>query len=149
MTKCPKCDYQVCHRDDKTFCAMCNEWLPERPPLIPVVLESPFAGDEEEIKRNIRYGRACVKDCLQRGEAPYASHLLYTQEGVLDDEVPEERSLGMGAGFVWGRLAELTVVYTDLGISRGMHDGIEASKEIGRPVEYRKLGKDWDKGKES
>ena len=36
-----------------------------------VIVESPFAGDTE---RNIRYARACLADCLRRGEAPFASH---------------------------------------------------------------------------
>ncbi|MEK7211264.1 MAG: hypothetical protein AAB731_01390 [Patescibacteria group bacterium] len=40
-----------------------------------VILESPFSGD---VKRNIAYARACIRDCLRRGEAAIASHLLYT-----------------------------------------------------------------------
>lgn len=43
-----------------------------------VVLESPFAGD---VERNVRYAKACIRDCLSRGEAPIASHLLFTQPG--------------------------------------------------------------------
>lgn len=68
-----------------------------------VVVESPYGSDDPKIiERNIRYARACLHDCLLRGEALYASHLLYTQDGVLRDEVPEERTLGMEAGFAWG-----------------------------------------------
>lgn len=104
-----------------------------------VIVESPFAGD---VQRNIAYGRACLHDCLKRGEAPFASHLLYTQEGVLDDNVPGERSLGINAGFIWGQAAEATVVYTDLGISGGMKQGILQAQKEGRPVEYRKLYSD-------
>ena len=47
-----------------------------------VILESPYAGD---VETNLRNARAAMRDCLLRGEAPYASHLLYTQPGVLDD----------------------------------------------------------------
>lgn len=66
-----------------------------------VYVESPYgSNDPETIRRNIEYARACLCDCLLRGEAPFASHLLYTQ--VLRDEVPEERELGMEAGFSWG-----------------------------------------------
>lgn len=101
-----------------------------------VVLESPFSGDVEE---NILYARRCVKDCLNRGEAPIASHLLYTQEGILDDARPEERALGINAGFVWNELADRVVVYTDRGVSRGMELGIAFAQENGIPVEYRKL----------
>ena len=50
-----------------------------------VIVESPYAGD---IETNVKYARRCVKDSLMRGEAPIASHLLYTQEGILDDTTP-------------------------------------------------------------
>jgi hypothetical protein len=113
-----------------------------------VIIESPFAGNVEE---NIRYARACMKDCLMRGEAPYASHLLYTQEGVLDDENPDERRLGMEAGFAWARCFEdneggskpnrmpKRVIYTDLGISGGMQEAISLAYDMGQEVEYRAL----------
>lgn len=105
-----------------------------------VIVESPYAGETpEEIDRNIRYARACVRDCLERGEAPFASHLLYTQPGVLNDSVPEERQRGIDAGFVWGVVADATVVYADLGISRGMQFGIEEAHRLGRPIEVRAL----------
>jgi hypothetical protein len=109
-----------------------------------VILESPFAGD---IDRNVEYGRACMRDCLMRGEAPIASHLLYTQSGVLDDGSPEERTLGIEAGLAWGELAEVSVVYTDRGISNGMKLGIQRAVECGRPVEYRAIGDGWSTAK--
>jgi len=99
-----------------------------------VILESPFAGD---VEKNIKYARACMRDCLLRGESPFASHLLYTQDGVLDDNVPEERKLGINAGFEWRNVAQKTVVYTDEGITKGMEQGIEHSENLGIPVEYR------------
>jgi hypothetical protein len=101
-----------------------------------VILESPFSG---EVENNIKYARACIRDCILRGESPYASHLLYTQEGILDDNIPEERTLGIEAGFVWRKAAEATVVYTDRGISKGMEYGITHAQSIGHPIEYRRL----------
>jgi len=101
-----------------------------------VVLETPFAGD---VERNIKYARACLRDCLLRGEAPFASHLLYTQPGVLNDDDPDERLMGIDAGLVIGDKLDATVVYTDLGISRGMEIGIALALKIGRPIEYRTL----------
>lgn len=101
-----------------------------------VVVESPYLGD---VERNIEYGRTALADCFQRGEAPYASHLLYTQEGVLDDDVPEERELGMEAGFKWGEEADKRVVYTDFGITPGMQEGIDRAEELDQEVEYRNL----------
>ena len=101
-----------------------------------VIVESPYAGD---IETNVAYARAALRDCLSRGEAPIASHLLYTQPGVLNDDVPEERVWGIHAGFAWADAAEATVVYDDLGISRGMTYGIERAEREGRPIEYRQL----------
>lgn len=101
-----------------------------------VILESPYAGD---IDNNVQYARACVRDSLLRDESPFASHLIYTQSGILDDEVPAERKWGIDAGLAWGRVAEATVVYTDRGISLGMKYGIAAAEREGRPVEYRSL----------
>jgi hypothetical protein len=99
-----------------------------------VLLETPYAGD---VEANRAYARACMRDCLLRGEAPFASHLLYTQPGVLDDEIAFERSLGIAAGLMWGTTADATVVYTDRGISAGMRHGIEHAQAEHRPVEYR------------
>lgn len=101
-----------------------------------VIVESPYAGGVAE---NVAYAREALADCLRRGEAPYASHLLYTQPGVLDDGKPEERELGIEAGLAWGECADATVVYTDLGISSGMEQGIRRAREAARPVEYRKI----------
>lgn len=81
-----------------------------------------------------------MRDCLGRNEAPLASHLLYTQPGVLDDDDPHERLLGMEAGLAWGRVAELTAVYVDLGISDGMRRGMERADLQGRKVVKRTLG---------
>ena len=106
-----------------------------------VVVESPFAGD---VPRNLRYLRSALRDCLHRGEAPYASHALYTQPGVLDDGVPEDRTLGMESGFAFKDIAACTVVYTDLGISPGMQAGIDASTAKGYVYEYRTLGEGWE-----
>jgi hypothetical protein len=81
-----------------------------------VIIESPLAGDFE---RNIRYARWCMFDCLMRGEAPFASHLLYPQ--CLDDRDPGHRKLGIEAGFAWGELAR-HVYYIDLCCERLVDD---------------------------
>ena len=80
-----------------------------------------------------------MRDSLSRGEAPFAAHLLYTQEGVLDDDIPEERNRGFEAAFAWGKHASKTVVYTNLGITRGMEIGIQRAIKEGREIEYREL----------
>ena len=101
-----------------------------------VILESPYAGD---IERNVTYARAALHDCLMRGEAPFASHLIYTQPGVLDDCEPCQRQYGIDAGIAWGDVADAVVVYTDLGMTAGMRYGIERHEQAGRAIEYRTL----------
>lgn len=101
-----------------------------------VIVESPYAGD---VKRNEIYARAAMLDCLRRGEAPFVSHLFYTQ--VLDDTILEDRVLGIGAGHAWIICADATVVYTDLGISPGMKEGIAIAENHRRVIEYRTLEK--------
>ena len=106
-----------------------------------VVIESPYAGaTPEEIAANETYARRAMFDCLQRGEAPYASHLLYTQPGVLRDHDAGERKLGMAAGWHWMRRSDAVVVYQDHGISDGMAAGIGRAAGLGVPIEYRNIG---------
>lgn len=99
-----------------------------------VILESPYAGNVSE---NTIYARECLLDSLLRGEAPIASHLLYTQ--VLDDTDPLQRRLGITAGLAWRHVAAGTVVYVDLGVSPGMEQGIAAARAAGKSVSFRSL----------
>lgn len=110
------------------------------------VIVSPYTGpDEAAVVRHIRYARGCVRDALMRGEAPYASHLLYTQPGVLDDRVLEERELGMRAGLArLLRACDVVAVYTDCGISSGMKHDIGIAIAMGHDIEYRQIAATWD-----
>jgi hypothetical protein len=109
-----------------------------------VLVESPYAGKSKwwpiamwQRWRNRVYCRQCCRDCVSRGEAPFASHIFYTQ--FLDDNHPCERQWGIENGLAWGDKAERTVVYTDRGVSRGMDYGIKHARECGRQIEYRRL----------
>lgn len=86
-----------------------------------VIIESPYAGD---IPRNISYARACVRDSVLRGEAPICSHLLFTQQDILRDEIEEERALGIAAGLAWTRVCDAAAFYIDYGFSAGMTDSM-------------------------
>jgi hypothetical protein len=108
--------------------------------VILVILESPYASSTKAgVRENERFARACMRDCLKRGEAPYASHLLYTQPGVLDDKDPDERALGIEAGLLWGKHATKTVVYLDRGTTGGMQQGMRRAELDGREIEWRWL----------
>lgn len=116
-----------------------------------VVIESPYAGhstwpwpfdflgDRIERWRNVWYARRCMFDSLARGEAPLAAHLLYTQPGILDDDVPGERTLGMRAGFAWAIHAKKRVFYVDRGMSPGMAAARAAASALGQQIEFRTI----------
>jgi hypothetical protein len=101
-----------------------------------VIIESPYAGD---IEANVAYARQCVRDAVLRGEAPIASHLLFTQPGILRDEVPDERKLGITAGLAWLVHADAMVLYVDRGISSGMQAAMRQAQRSGLQVELRSL----------
>jgi len=101
-----------------------------------VIIESPYAGN---VLSNLAYARLCVKDSLARGEAPIASHLLYTQEGILDDNVESERAKGIAAGLAWLDVADRHVFYVDNGYSDGMKHARKIAEEKGIIIEERKI----------
>lgn len=114
--------------------------------MLKVVLESPFKGTSKnklirwfQTKRNINYARKCVRDSLSKGEAPIASHLLYTQKYILDDNVEDERNWGIHAGLAWKSVADKQVFYIDYGMSRGMTYAESFAKDHKILVEYRKI----------
>lgn len=98
-----------------------------------VIVESPFAGGFA----NVKYARTCVRDCLDRGESPFASHLLYTQKGLLDDTIPEERRKGIDAAIGWLQAADYIAVYMDLGITEGMVLGIIRAAKLDKQIRLR------------
>lgn len=106
-----------------------------------VLIESPYAG--ERVWLNIAYAKAAMRDCLKRGEYPLAAHLLYPQPGILDDNKPDQRRLGLLAGLAWGDKADVTACYTDMGISSGMIEGMARAEAQGRPIEWRRLKGNW------
>src|SRR5215469_13633900 len=101
-----------------------------------VVIESPYSGDT---KKNLAYLNLCMLDSIRRGEAPIASHKLYTD--ILNDNDPEERSLGINLGFTWLKAADLVAFYSNLGFSRGMSFSLDRLKKkiVRVPYEIRTI----------
>lgn len=135
------------------------------PALRLVIIESPLGSRVDgtkldlsspeglaEFERNQAYARRAMLDSLRRGEAPFASHVLYPL--VLSDAKPEERKLGMAAGFAWaevlttetdpGNRRPWRVVYVDYGTTPGMQEGIERARALGQRIEYRRIGRNED-----
>ena len=103
-----------------------------------VLIESPWkAKSIAEQVRNSAYARLCLRDSVSRGEAPFASHLLYTQ--IFDESVPMERLTGIELGLAWGSMAAKTIVYEDYGITQGMMIGIKRALSESRVIEYRSI----------
>ncbi len=100
-----------------------------------VIIESPFAGGF----KHVEYARLCVRDCIDRGDFPFASHLLFTQKGILDDKIPDERKRGIAAANGWLEVADYIAVYMDLGVTRGMLIGVAKASKLGKPIHLRWL----------
>jgi len=105
-----------------------------------IMLESPYWSlDPRILKRNIAYAKLCEKDSLDRNEAPFLSHLLYTQ--VLDDSKKQERNKGLRAAYAWMSRADIVVFYCDYGMSDGMILAYDKAKLLNKPIERRYIFK--------
>lgn len=100
-----------------------------------VIIESPFNGTPDEIKLNIEYAQLCLKKSLEAGEAPFASHLLYTQ--VLDDSIHTERRRGIDASKPWYEVVDKVAFCVDRGISNGMIEGAVQAVRSGLDFSFR------------
>lgn len=115
--------------------------------MVRVFIESPYrANDPREFEENLGYAKACMRDCIRRGESPFASHLLYPRHGVLDDDIPAQRSLGMACAAAWAECADMIAVYTDRGFSSGMREGIARAEKARQRIEYRSLAESLNEG---
>jgi len=112
--------------------------------MVRVIIESPYAASTEQgIDLNEAYAELAMHDCLVNyHESPYASHLLYTRRFVLRDDVPDDRKLGIEAGFYWRDVAHKTVFYKDLGMTKGMDEGLEDCRKKDKVCEVRRLPND-------
>jgi len=102
-----------------------------------VLILSPYKGD---IEANVAYAWECVIDSMKRGEAPWASHLFYTE--IMNDADPAQRSLGFACEYAWLRVCDLLAVYTDRGLSSGMVKTINSASvdpTLSIPIELRSL----------
>jgi hypothetical protein len=103
-----------------------------------VIIESPFRAETAKLAtRNMTYLNQCIADSLRRGESPYASHRMIP--GALNDLIPEERDLGIRAGYAWWKVASKVVFYLDLGWSEGMKRALQRAKTMEMPWEERRI----------
>lgn len=104
-----------------------------------IFIASPYRAETAEgWKRNLDYARACVLDSIERGEAPFASHLFYPQ--VLADTDQDQREYGIKAGIEFLKVCSALAVYEDYGKTVGMELEIRAATDNGIPIVLRSLG---------
>lgn len=91
---------------------------------------SPLAGN---IEANIANAKRYCAFAIGQGVMPYAPHVYFTQ--FLDDEVPEERDMGIEAGMKWLALCSEIWVFGNR-ISLGMGAELEYAKEHGLVIRH-------------
>lgn len=121
-----------------------------------ICIESPLGVGTPEFERNLRYLAWCVRDCFDRGEAPFASHGLGPCAYAED---PTSRAVGLAVAAKFRETCDVTAYYVDRGWSSGMRAHINErvipclSKALGEeerqlPEEYWKefLRGEWPPG---
>ena len=96
------------------------------------IVESPYAGD---VEANLSYARKACRDSYDRGEQPFASHLLYPQ--FLDDQQPDERRDGIAFGYHFWQPSGIVAWYCDNGWSGGMIAALERAVERYQHIEFQ------------
>ncbi len=105
-----------------------------------VYICSPLKGDgtPEAQQRNMENARNYCQLAIEKyGVIPIAPHIYLTQ--FLDDNIPEQRALGLRMAKELLTICSEAWVYPVYGISEGMHGEIELAEQIGIPIVFR----DW------
>lgn len=100
---------------------------------------TPFMS-EDPAKKDLlyRYAKRAVKDSLNRGEAPLASHIFY-YEFFNNNLIQTERDMGFISQVSWIQNADLIVVYIDFGITQAMKAALDVAKLKNKRIEYRTI----------
>jgi hypothetical protein len=114
-----------------------------------VCLESPFKPSESDIQRyagryspsellrqNLIYARLLLLNSLKLGEAPFASHLLYTQ---VWSEREDLRQAGIRSGIEFHNRVDLIVLGVDLGTSTGMKLATDNARLVNTELTTRSI----------
>lgn len=117
--------------------------------MLIVCIESPFRPSDADVasyegrysraellRQNLVYARLALLNSLLRGEAPLASHLLYTQ---VWSEKPELRENGIKAGIEAHHVCGLVALYVDLGVSGGMKAAKDNASLLNAPISTRTI----------
>ena len=100
-----------------------------------IYVASPYAGD---IEKNVKFAKDAGRFVMSSGHAFFAPHLLYP--AILDDDVPEERALGMEMGTAVLRKCDELWAFGER-VSPGMEAEIAEATRLGIPVKRIALPK--------
>ena len=95
-----------------------------------IYVASPYAGD---VEKHVEYAKQACRAVMESGHAFFAPHLLYPS--ILDDNVPEERQLGIDMGLTMLEKCDELWTFGDH-ISKGMQAEIKEAERIGIPVRH-------------
>lgn len=103
-----------------------------------VMIESPYRTQDIVLRGvYLDYRDDCIRDSLERGEAPFASHRFYPD--FLDDDDPHDRDIGMMCNQAWQEVAEEVAFYIDHGMSEGMENALMWANDMGLRIDIRSL----------
>ena len=95
-----------------------------------VSVASPYRG--ENVRENLRAARRYCRIVIDAGHMPIAPHLIYPQ--ILNDEIEEERELGLAFGISLLKLCDELWVFGEP--SEGMRGEIAEAQRMRRQIVY-------------
>ena len=98
-----------------------------------VYICAPYAGTDEERAKNVENAKRYGLFAISQGYVPYIAHLAIC--GFLEDNVPEEREIGIQADNIMIRRCDELWVFGDR-ITPGMKAEIQLCHELQKPVKY-------------
>lgn len=108
-----------------------------------IYLASPYrATHEVDTSTHIEYARRALHHSLKLGESPVAPHLLYPQ--VLDDDIPDQRLIGIRANADLIESSGRVAFYVDYGMSPGMVEELRLANEYKVPIDIRSISRNFE-----
>lgn len=105
----------------------------------PVVLIGAYiAEDPAMITKYERYLKKCMRNSVDRGEAPYCGSLINYK--ILNYKNPIERDMGIMMDVSFLEKIKIMRVYIDMGITPAMVAMVNLAKKRSYQIEFRKIG---------
>lgn len=98
-----------------------------------VYICSPYRGNREEIKENVKNARAFSRFAVEKDTIPFTPHLLFPQ--FMDDGDKAERELAMFMNTIFLRKCQ-EIWVLDGYISQGMSAEIKLAEEHNKKIRY-------------